>query len=103
MPSRQLSERRDQHSLFNMVKGEAGKPESIRPLTQGCCGVNVAAEIQAFKAIHGQFRFMAEPEVSQPEGWVLRQSSWIQPAVMVATDQQHVGIQSVVQVPEIRL
>jgi hypothetical protein len=101
MPSRQLSERRDQHSLFNVVKREAGKPELIRSLTQCCCGVNVTAEIQSFAAIHGLFRFVAEPELTQPEGWVLGQSTGIQPAVMVATDQKHVGIQSVVQVLEI--
>ncbi len=101
MPSRQLSERRHEHSLFDMVIGEAGKPESVGAPAQGCCGVNVSAEIQAFNPINGVFRFMAQPETTNSAGWVLGQSPQLNTAVMVAADQHHLRMQPPVQVSEI--
>ena len=101
MPSRQLSERRHEHSLFDMVIGEARKPESVGAPAQGCCGVNVSAEIQAFNPINGVFRFMAQPETAKSAGWMLRQGPQMQTAVMIAADQKHFGIQPAVQVAEI--
>ena len=101
MASRQLSERRNEHSLFNAVEGEAGESESVRPLAQGCCGVDVSAEIQAIVPIDGLFRFMAQPEATNSAGRVLGQSPQMNTAVMVAADQHHLRMQPPVQVSEI--
>lgn len=101
MASRQLPECRHEHSLFNIVEGEAGESESVRPLAQGCCGVDVSAEIQAIVPIDGLFRFMAQPEATNSAGRVLGQSPQLNTAVMVAADQHHLRMQPPVQVSEI--
>ena len=101
MASRQLPECRHEHSLFNVVEGEAGESESVRPLAQGRCGVDVSAEIQAIVPIDGLFRFMAQPEATNSAGRVLGQSPQLNTAVMVAADQHHLRMQPPVQVSEI--
>ena len=101
MASRQLPECRHEHSLFNVVEGEAGESESVRPLAQGRCGVDVSAEIQAIASIDWLFRFMAQPETTNSAGWVLGQSPQLNTAVMVAADQHHLRLQPLVKVPEI--
>ena len=101
MASRQLSECWDEHSLFNAVEGEAGESESVRPLAQGCCGVDVSAEIQAIASIDWLFRFMAQPETTNSAGWVLGQSPQLNTAVMVSADQHHLRMQPPVQVSQI--
>ena len=101
MASRQLPECRHEHSLFNVVEGEAGESESVRPLAQGRCGVDVSAEIQAIASIDWLFRFMAQPETTNSAGWVLGQSPQLNTAVMVAADQHHLRMQPPVQVSEI--
>ena len=63
--------------------------------------MNMSAEIQSCKPVAGSFRFVAEPKVSKPEGRMLGKSSGMQVAVMVATDQKHFGIQSLVQISQI--
>ena len=103
VPSRQLSERRDEQSLFNGVVSEAGKPEPIGALAQGCCGMNMPTEIQTFPSVHGRLWFMAEPQLSQPESRVLGKRLLMQAAVVVATDQQHLRVQSLMQVFEVSL
>ena len=101
MASRQLPECRHEHSLFNVVEGEAGESESVRPLAQGRCGVDVSAEIQAIASIDWLFRFMAQPETTNSAGWVLGQSPQLNTAVMVAADQHHLRMQPPVQVSQI--
>ena len=101
MASRQLPECRHEHSLFNVVEGEAGESESVRPLAQGRCGVDVSAEIQAIASIDWLFRFMAQPETTNSAGWVLGQSPQLNTAVMVSADQHHLRMQPPVQVSEI--
>ena len=101
MASRQLPECRHEHSLFNVVEGEAGESESVRPLAQGRCGVDVSAEIQAIASIDWLVRFMAQPETTNSAGWVLGQSPQLNTAVMVAADQHHLRMQPPVQVSEI--
>ena len=103
MPSRQLSERRDEQSLFNAVISKARKPESIGALAQGGCGMNMPTQIQAFTSIHGGLWFMTEPEVTQSESRMLGKKLLIQAAVVVATDQQQLSVQSLMQVFEICL
>ena len=101
MASRQLPECRHEHSLFNVVEGEAGESESVRPLAQGRCGVDVSAEIQAIASIDWLFRFMAQPETTNSAGWVLGQSPQLNTAVMVSADQHHLRMQPPVQVSQI--
>ena len=103
VPSRQLSERRDEQSLFNGVVSEAGKSEPFWALAQRCCGMNMPTEIQTFTSVHGRLWFMTEPQLSQPESRVLGKRLLMQAAVMVATDQQHLSVQSLMQVFEVSL
>ena len=103
VPSRQLTEGRNQHSAYAGVVGETGKPEPIRSLTE--CGrrVDVTTEIQPFTTIRRCFRFMTEPEISQAKTGSLGHPRQMQTTIVISANEKNVSVQPLVKPVEIVL
>ncbi len=91
MPSRQLSEGRNQHSLLVFVVGETRKSQAISTLAQGCRWMNMAANIEQVCRSWAVFRLVAQPETAQTEGRFSRKHRHSKIPVVIASNQENLS------------